>query len=100
MRILAVIILAYLLFGCAGAYIKQIPVVNSDGSKYYLLTNNMNYSESSRAYAAKEMKDYSTKLCPSGYDLANEESIPVNHVLGIHNGQYQLIWQIKCNNQL
>ncbi len=100
MRKIAVSMLAVtLLAGCAiGSYIKQIPIIESNGSKSYVLTNpSVKFRKDS---ALQEMKDRAEKLCPSGYNLINEEIYAV--ALSAHNPptdpSIEVVWQIKCKN--
>lgn len=98
MRNALILLTVISLAGCAagGSYIKQIPIVESNGTKSYVLTNPS--SKFRKDYALLEMKDRSEKLCPSGYNLLNDEIYSV--ALSAHNpptdSSIEVVWQIKC----
>lgn len=97
MKSISTVIAVSLLAGCGGgAYIKQIPIIESNGSKSYVLTNPSVFYR--KVHAVQEMKDRAEKLCPSGYDHLNEEIY--NVALSAHNpptdSSIEVVWQIRC----
>jgi hypothetical protein len=91
MKSVRVCLLALMFVGCAGATIEQTSIVGSDGTKMYLLKEFM-YGESNRKRTVDALNERANKLCPSGYELMNEEREQLK------TGRYKLHWQIKCNN--
>ena len=98
MKSVRVCLLALMLVGCAGATIEQTSMVGSDGTKMYLLKEFM-YGESNRKRTVDALNERANKLCPSGYELMNEEREQLKTGYGTDlPGGYKLHWQIKCKN--
>src|SRR5215217_2499188 len=96
--IVAAALVISLLSSCAtGHFIKQIPIIESNGSKSYVLTNPS--TKFRKDSALQEMKQRAEKLCPSGYDRLNEEIYGV--AMSAHappSDSIEVVWQIKCRN--
>lgn len=98
MKPIGVCLLALMLIGCAGATIEQTSMVTNDGTKIYFLKGFM-YDESNRKRTVDALNERANKLCPSGYELMNEEREQLKTGYGTDLlGGYKLHWQIKCNN--
>ncbi len=98
MKHVGIAVLGLMLAGCFGPYYEYTPMVGSDGTKHYLLKSPMSFTESSKAWSIKDLDQRSNKICPAGYNLINEDVVPVNNPAGFHSGSYDMHWQIKCKN--
>lgn len=96
MKSVGVALLALTLVGCAGAMIEQTSMVTNDGTRYYFLKDNM-YGESNKERTVKFLDERANIVCPSGYELINEEKEQLKTGYGTDfPGGYKLHWQIKC----
>ena len=98
MKHVGIAVLAFMLTGCLGPYFEYTPVIGSDGTKHYLLKSPMSFIEASKGWATKDLDSRSKQICPAGYNLINEEIMPVNNPAGFHSGSFDMHWQIKCKN--
>lgn len=96
MKTVGVALLALTLVGCAGATIEQTSMVANDGTRFYFLKEFM-YGESNRGRTVDALTERANRVCPSGYELMNEEREQLKTGYGTDlPGGYKLHWQIKC----
>ena len=96
--IVSVLVVA-LLSSCGGFFVEETPMIGADGSRMYLIKNFVG-ADSSKEYSQIEMAKRASEICPTGYDLIDEEMIHRNHFLTQTKaplGRY-LHWQIRCKN--
>jgi hypothetical protein len=81
------------------SYVSQIPVIDSQGVKTYLLGSGTFNFGVGKERSLEILADKANSICKSGYELINEEFIDVpTGALGLNMGKQAITWQIKCKS--
>lgn len=95
MRVLS--LLCLMLAGCAPGILNYNPLPDESGQRGYSIQSF--YDDWQPVNLARESLDQKARqLCGGNYKRLREQAHERRTAWGTHNGQYDLIWEVRCTS--